>query len=301
MTRFFKRETIKFYLPIDYKSVVNNTTLGRSIVPLYINPESISVSDGKLINETPTLGGYIVQYWGEKLTEFNVQGNTGSGGIEAINILKDVYRNEQIQFQKVLLKRQQALAKDSQTALEDLMSTATTKGGLVAVADVFFDGVVSDTIDSVKETIEFLKDPTESLISTNDPEKILAPTLASFAVSVDMHFQGEIHRGFFRSFSTTESTSNYGTFNYNFAFVSLRKLGERKNFMPWHKSPEVFGVPLQSTSIYSENTARLSFPYQAPKQQDIFRTSTTIDENQTGSKNSAQRSLSRYNDIISKK
>jgi len=283
------------------KSVVNNTTLGRSVIPLYINPDTITTNDGKLLNETPTLGGYIVQYWGEKLTEFNVGGNTGSGGIEAINILKDVYRNEQLQFQKVLLKRQKILAKDSQTALEDLMSTATTKGGLVAVADVFFDGAVSDTIDSVRETIEYLKDPAESLISSNDPEKILAPTLASFAVSVDMHFQGEVHRGFFRSFTTTESVSNYGTFNYNFSFVSLRKLGERKNFMPWHKNPEVFGVPLQSNSIYSDNTDRLSFPYQTPTQQNIIRTSTAIDENQTGVKNILQRSLSRYNYINSKK
>lgn len=301
MNKIFKRETIKFYVPIDYKSVVDNTTLGRSMIPLYINPENITINDGKLIQENVTLGGYMVQYWGEKLTEFSVSGNTGSGGIEAINILKSVYRNEQIQYTKVLLKRQKDLANNSQSALEDLAATADAKGGLVAVADVFFDGAVSNTIDSIKETIEYIKNPVESLISEGDPTKVLVPTLASFAVSVDMHFQGETHRGFFKSFTLTESTSNYGTFSYSFNFVSLRKIGERKNFMPWHKNPKAFSVPLQSDSVFSDSTARLSFPAVTPKGPKIDKTSTRVEENQSGEKDRTSRSISRYDDIISKK
>lgn len=301
MSQIFKRETIKFYVPISYKSVIDNTTLGRQVIPLYINPTSIQVNDSKLIQETATLGGYIVQYWGEKLTEFTVSGNTGSGGIEAINILKSVYRNEQIQFPKILLDRQLKNLKESRTAIEDLSATADAKGGLIAVADVFFDGVVSDTIDSVKETIEFIKDPTQSLVSEGDPTKVLAPTLASFAVSIDMHIQGETHRGFFRNFNFTESAQNYGTFDYSFNFVSLRSVGERKNFMPWHKNPKVFGAPLQSSSVYSDNTSRLSFPAQTPSASNLDRTSTTVSEDQSGQRDSSKRSLSRYSDINSKK
>jgi hypothetical protein len=301
MSQIFKRQTIKFSLPVDYASVYDNTFLGREIIPMYINPDQIQFSDTKLINETNTLGGYIVQYWGEKITEISINGNTGSGGIEAINILRSVYRNEQISFQRILLNRQANLAKDSQSALEDLAATADAKGGLVALADVFFDGVVSDTIDSVKETIEYIKNPTGQIFSEGNPIQVLYPTLASFAVSVGMHIQGETYQGFFRDFSVTESISNYGTFNYSMKFAALSKTGERKNFMPWHKNPRsiLTNQPIQEYSLYSENTYGLSFP----SDQDRFvnSASSTVRDGQEGRRDATERSRNRYSDINSKK
>ena len=293
-----KRETIKFLLPVDYKTVVDGTSLGRKIIPLYINPQSISTQDSKVIQETQTIGGYIVQFWGDKLTELRISGTTGSGGIEAIDILKSIYRNEQIQFSKILLDRQKILASDVSAAFEDLASASNATEGLIAAGDILFDDLISDTIDSFNETIEFIKDPISGITGSSDPVKVLAPTLASFVVSVDMEFQGQIHRGFFRNFSVTEETGNLGHFNYDFNFVILRTIGIRKNFMPWHRNPlDTDGKPRKSSSIYSPNSAGLSFPYNNQNSSyDIEKTATTISSDQSGIIDSAQRSLNRFND-----
>src|SRR5580698_2990039 len=64
----------------------------RGQVQMYINPQSFSMSEKKITKQTRTKGGYIIQYWGEELPEIDIQGTTGSGGIEGINVLRDVYR-----------------------------------------------------------------------------------------------------------------------------------------------------------------------------------------------------------------
>jgi hypothetical protein len=298
-----KRETIKFLLPVNYSTVISNNSSGRLVIPLYINPQDVTRADNKIIQESQTLGGFIIQYWGEKLTNFTVRGITGSGGIEAINILRSVYRNEQIQFKKILLERQRQLAEESGAILSDLASQASFSEGLVAAGDILFDGVVSEVIDSVSETIEFLKDPTAITTSDSSQVRTQTPTLASFAVSVDMCFQGEIHRGFFTDFSVTESAQEPGHFGYNFSFRALRSVGERNNFMPWHKSPtNESGQPVQSNSIYAPYGSSLSFPYTSPvNDSNILKTSTTIVEDQSGQKDPNQRSLSRFSDLSSKK
>lgn len=298
-----KRETIKFLLPVNYSTVTSNNSGGRLVVPLYINPQEVTRTDSKVVQESQTLGGFIVQYWGEKLSNFTIRGATGSGGIEAINILRSVYRNEQIQFKKILLERQRQLAEESGAILSDLASQANFNEGLVAAGDILFDGVVSDVINSVSETIEFLKDPTSITTSDSSQVRSQTPTLASFAVSVDMSFQGEIHRGFFTDFSVSESAQDPGHFTYNFSFKALRSIGERSNFMPWHKSPtNESGRPVQSDSIYAPYGSSLSFPYTTPvNDSNILKTSTTIVEGQSGQKDSSQRSLSRFGDLSSKK
>lgn len=297
-----KRETIKFLLPVDYETVVSNSTLGRKVVPLYINPNQIVIQDNKVIQETQTLGGYMIQFWGDKLTELQVGGTTGSGGIEAIEILRSVYRNEQIQFSKVLIDRQRQLAADIGTVYDDLAAASNLEDGLVALGDVFFDGLVSDTIESVNETIEYIKDPTSGILSESNPTRVLSPTLASFVVSVDMFFQGIIYRGFFRSFSVTESASQPGHFDYNFNFVVLRTTGKRSNFMPWHKNPrDQSGKPKQSDSIYSPNGSGMSFPYNSDDLYNIEKTATTILNDQSGATDPSQRSIYRFNSLGSKK
>ena len=289
-----KRETIKFILPVDYQSITQKTIHGNLIVPMYINPENISISRGKITNESLTLGGYIVQFWGDKLDEFAISGTTGSGGIEAINILESVYKNEQIQFKKELLRRQSDLALDSQSVLSELASSANVSDGLLAAADLFFDGAITEVIESTNEVMEYLKNPTGSLYGN---EVItLMPTLASFAVSVKMYFQGQMHTGFFKSFSVTEQSQSPGHFNYNFNFTSLESIGQRKNFMPWHRNPyDQTGKPRQSNSIFSENDIGLSFDFGTKS--NIERTTSIVKQEQAGSKNSSQRSLTRFKDL----
>jgi len=92
------------------------TSGSNSFVEMYINPESLKVNDKKMITNIRTKGGYIMQYWGEDYTRITFNGSTGDGGIEALNVLKDVYRNEQIALQRILqsqgaaAKRRQSLA-----------------------------------------------------------------------------------------------------------------------------------------------------------------------------------------------
>src|SRR3984885_7578974 len=68
------------------------------IVNLYINPQSISYNEKKLITQTRTKGGYSLQYYGEQLTTLNVSGNTGTSGVEGLNVLDEAYRSEQLMF-----------------------------------------------------------------------------------------------------------------------------------------------------------------------------------------------------------
>jgi hypothetical protein len=83
---------------------------------MYINPQAIDISERKLITTNMTKGGYNIQYWGNQLTTFALRGETGDGGIEALNVLHDVYRSEQIALQDILQsagvnsKRRQSLA-----------------------------------------------------------------------------------------------------------------------------------------------------------------------------------------------
>ena len=87
-----------------------------AFVEMYVNPSSLQFNERKLINPIRTKGGYLIQYWGAELTELTIRGQTGSGGIEALNVIKDIYLSEQIAVQKIITsqgpqsKRRQSLA-----------------------------------------------------------------------------------------------------------------------------------------------------------------------------------------------
>ena len=87
----FVRETIKFLIPTSLLSLNTSGMADREIVPLYINPTSIQTNYTKNISETQTIGGFIIQYWGDRITTMSINGTTGSGGIDAINILYQVH------------------------------------------------------------------------------------------------------------------------------------------------------------------------------------------------------------------
>jgi len=86
-------------------------------IQMYVNPQNIAINSVKDISEVRTKGGYFLQYWGEKLDEIQINGNTGSSGIEGINALRDVYRSEQLTLFNIIknvningIKRRQSLA-----------------------------------------------------------------------------------------------------------------------------------------------------------------------------------------------
>lgn len=89
--------------------------LGQNqFIEMYINPQNIAFQSRKDMQLTRTKGGFIGQYWGEALDEMTLTGVTGSAGIEGINVLRDVYRSEQLALRNILLnsgeeKRRQSL------------------------------------------------------------------------------------------------------------------------------------------------------------------------------------------------
>jgi hypothetical protein len=243
----FNREVMTFYVPTKREHLNSDEALDRSVVPMYISPSTVSIRDAKRISDTMTKGGYIVQYWGEALTSINVGGTTGSGGIEAITILRDVYRNEHLQMKEDITAR----IRESQNKIvsawenEDDPSNISQFGGIL---NDLSGGISGNWIEGTKSFINNVVDSFDQLVDENTKSIILAPTLASYAVSVDMYHQGEKFRGYFKGFSVTERGQSPGLFDYSFDFIVLKRSGKRVNFMPWHRNPrDASGAPRKST------------------------------------------------------
>lgn len=185
----------------------------QPIIEMYVNPETLKVDQRKIINRVRTKGGYTVQYWGEDVITLSLNGTTASSGIEGINVLNDVYRNEQLMFDPYALALQ---------AERDRSEEENTFNDITGLGDSLL-GSVSN----------ILRNASESGIPSVSR---LKPTLASMAFTVEMYWSGEVYRGYFDSFSVTESANRLGLFDYSLTFVALQKRGFRQNFMPWHRS-----------------------------------------------------------------
>jgi len=248
-----------FLLPTNLKSLFSDTGADRDPLQIYINPQSIDIKESKLVSHTLAKGGYIVQYWGEELPVMSVEGTTGSGGIEAINILRDIYRSEQLTMRRVLLSRANRFGDDTNTAIEN-SSSATTAAGLLEAIDTFAGGAATDIVEGTRSAIEEVTDAFLGI--SDDSSKIgLVPSLGAFAISVDIFFQGVKYRGFFKDFSARESADSPGLFNYSFTFMITRIMGKRQNFMPWHRSPTTIDGTPRTASIPTAGavTDELSF------------------------------------------
>lgn len=198
------------------------------IVQMYINPQNISYNYKKNISSQRTKGGYSLQYWGPELTVLNISGTTGTSGIEGINVLYDVYNNEQIAFDPFALFLAAKLNQERQTQ------------GLFAPDSAF------------NESAEFIG----SLLGANEsllPQGVTqAPSLASLAFTVEMYWSGEVYRGYFTDFTVKESADQLGLFNYDINFTVTQKRGFRSNFLAWHRS---------ATSGPSNSDPQLGTPY----------------------------------------
>ncbi len=86
----------------SHRKLIQWNVPNKGLVEMYINPQSLTIVERKLTKETRTKGGYVIQYWGEALPEIDINGTTGSGGVEGINVLRDVYRQEQVGFNDIV-------------------------------------------------------------------------------------------------------------------------------------------------------------------------------------------------------
>lgn len=187
--------------PIGYRQreLMSWRVPGIGYVQMYINPQECIVGEKKGITRQRTKGGFVVQYWGEEPTNIKITGTTGTSGIEGINVLRNVYRSEQLTFRSI-----------SDKLASNLI-------------------VFKSTIDSNKKQ--------NALVDSDDTSFI--PTLGSLALSVELYYQGLIYKGYFEDFSVTESVANgVGIFTYSMTFIALERKGFRTNFMPWHRSAQ---------------------------------------------------------------
>lgn len=229
-TARFTRNLVRFFVP------------ETGIVEMYINPQQIRDTKKKDISQVRTKNGFVLQYWGEALGQIALEGTTGSSGVEGINVLDDVYRNEQVSFDPYALA---LAASRDQAALSDSIADRLTGNfgdilgsvgsGLLGVAG---QGLGGSFIDQVSSTLE---------TGASNPTRP-KPTLASLAFQVEMYWSGWVYRGYFTDFSVTESANEIGLFNYSLNFTYTQKRGIRLNFFPWHRS--AVDGPSDSTPDY---------------------------------------------------
>ena len=208
----FTRNLVRWFLP------------EAGIVEMYINPQNITYQDKKHITNVRTKGGYVLQYWGEELGQLSISGTTGTSGVEGINVLQDVYRNEQVAFDTFALAVEAAqearqLASDFSGEANSSILTSFIEGAANGVSDMFFD-----TVNNIIET---------GGANVSRPK----PTLANYAFGVEMYWSGWVFRGYFTDFRLDEKAERIGLFDYSMTFMYTQRRGLRLNNFAWHRSP----------------------------------------------------------------
>lgn len=259
------RQVMKFIVPTKLESLGSFSISARAIIPFYINPDNFQIQDKKIIQKTLTKGGFAVQYWGEDLSVISASGTTGSGGIEAAYLLRDVYRHEQLQINSIIIQR---LIEAQQAAGEALQNADTPPETFFGFIDEVSGGALSQIKNGVNSVVDAVTDAFNGNTGTEAIEKIyLTPTASAFATSIDLYFGGERYRGYFESFSITEDAQSPGIIKYQFSFVITRRWGRRTNYMPWHRKAK----------DSANNPVSASLPLEGPAIQEL-----TFQSNRTG-------------------
>jgi hypothetical protein len=209
------------------------------VINMYINPQSIEYSFKKVITSERTKGGYVAQYWGEEQPTLNLRGTTGSSGVEGLNVLYEIYRSEQLNFDPIGL----TIASDS---------TLSGLGDMINTAGQAIGGSIGGSITGAAAGIMGFNPLTQSILPRNPP------TLSSLAFSVEMYYNGWVFRGYFNSMSWTESVDKLGMFDYQIQFTVTQRRGYRINSMPWQRSAN------SGPSDNSEGGIPLSYGASAP-------------------------------------
>jgi hypothetical protein len=218
---FWQRRLIQWEVPHKFQ-----------FIEMYINPQNIRIASQKQTNEVRTKGGFMLQYWGEMFDRISLTGHTGSGGIEGINVLREVYRTEYQKFEGII-------------GLLLNLATGTTHG-LPSVKEVVHIFRVLSRYGEKSEEEQDPLSPSSFKTFWSNVGRSFAKghtyfggrqrgTLAELATSVVMHYQNVSYRGYFTSMNVTEDATMPGIFQYDMEFSVIETYGERKNFMPWHR------------------------------------------------------------------
>jgi hypothetical protein len=186
------------------------------VINMYINPQSVKYSTSKIINKELTKGGFVIQYWGEELMTLSINGHTGSSGIEGLNVLYEIYRSEQYTFDPIGLT---LAAENSISGVGDAVNSAL--GNL--------NGLNTSVVNATAGLLG-LNPASQNILPQN------IPTLASLALGIELYYTGWVFRGYFNSFSFTESAERLGLFDYDIQFTVTQRRGYRTNEFGWQHS-----------------------------------------------------------------
>ena len=193
-------------------------------VRMFINPQGITYNHKKAITKDRTKGGFTLQYWGEDLTTLKITGNTGSSGIEGINMLYEIYRAEQLAFDTV------GLSLAGNNAAADLSNNLSQGIG----------GALGQTIGGSNLSAPSSGGILGGILGMDSPNAMLSPrnipSLASLAFAVEMYYNGWVYRGYFEDMTVTESAEDF-LLKYEISFTVTQRRGYRTNYFPWHESP----------------------------------------------------------------
>lgn len=220
---FFRRNIISWFVP------------EFGLVKMYVNPENITYNNNKVIHKDRTKGGYTLQYWGEDLSTMIISGTTGASGIEGINVLYEIYRAEQYAFDSVGL----SLAANNASQpniLDSFLGVSDSTGS-------FLNGTVSGAIGAVGSLLG-MSSPNTALVANS------INSLGQLAFTVEMYYNGWVHRGYFNSMTITESANDF-LLHYTLNFTVTQRRGYRLNYFPWAKS--AIDGPSQYTTPNSFN------------------------------------------------
>jgi len=222
------------------------------LVRMYINPQSISYQHKKLINKARTKGGFTIQYWGEDITTINLQGTTGSSGIEGMNMLYEIYRGEQYAFDSVGLSLAASnAAADAAAAGVDYVGgvLGKTVGGLFGSSGSEVGGALGG---GLLGGILGTGSPNASALSSKN-----IVSLGELACSVEMYYNGWVYKGYFESMTINERAENF-LLDYTLVFNATQRRGYRQNYFPWTRSAK--DGPSQYNSPFSNDGSRVSAP-----------------------------------------
>jgi len=215
----------------------------QPIVEMYINPQSVKYNHKKLISKARTKGGFLFQYFGQDLISLSLNGETGTSGAEGLQVLENIYRNEQLSMDPY------ALFLSSQQDQTSLSVTGSAIGNALggSIGSMIGGGIGSLLGQSIQQ--------------------VQQPSLMQLAI-VELYWCGKVYRGFFESFSSDESVTTLGMFNYSFEFTCFQVRGTAHNTQPFNRNPN-FGAKSDNTP-YSFNGDPNTSVYNIPE------TSSTI-------------------------
>jgi hypothetical protein len=188
-----------------------------TMIEMYVNPQQFSITANKKVSYNRTKGGFLVQYWGDDLLTININGTTGSSGIEGIELLYDLYQSELL----------------SPKRLDELRGVSSGSGYLASIPGV---------------------NPGRNPSDPSELRRVRRTDLVTRATQVVLWYGSKRYYGFFTAFTIQEAAANPGEYTYTLAYVVWKTVGRDVNYMPWHRTPKPLstgqsGVPEAPGSV----------------------------------------------------